>query len=194
MAVNTANIAVGAGKLRTAPVGTDDLDIVLAANADFTDWDDTGPTDDGINVTIAKSYANHSVDQAVDWVASTPTDRNTALEVNLVDMTHGNLKLSLNGGTETLGVGTAQWWDKFEPETDLIETPEDYIATSIESKTLAKVPRIVVIRRALNVDNIAFSYKKDAKTMLACNWAGHFVSDSIPPFAVYTKRLAALIP
>jgi len=192
MAVVAANLMVGPGRLRYAPVGTPDLDIVAAAVADHTDWEDVGPTDDGVNMAVAKSYANHTVDQVPDWVASTITERNTSVEVNLADPTLENLKLSLNGGTVEEGVGTAAIWDKFEPVTDLIGTQEEYTAFTVEGKTLGGLGRIVVIRRALNVDNVAFAYKKDGKTMFACNWAGHFVSDSIPPFAVYTKRVAAL--
>lgn len=184
MGVSTTQMMVGPGRLRKAPVGTDDALIIAGAVPDFTGWSDVGATDDGINMTIAKSYANHTVDQSPDWVASTITERHVQIEINLVEQTLDNLKLSLNGGVITTGAN----WDTYTPDTDLISTQEQYTAFTVEGVTLAGKKRIIAVRRALNVDNVGFSYKKDAKTMFACSWAGHFVSDAIAPFVVYTQK------
>jgi hypothetical protein len=193
MPVSTTTMMVGPGVLRRAPVGTDDAAIIAAATPTYASaWETVGATDGGIGLTIAKSYANHSVDQAADWVASTITERHAQLEISLVEMSLSNLKISLNGGTITTGSGTGVGgaWDKYEPATDLIATQEEYGAFAIEGKTLSGLIRVIVIRRCLNVADVTSSFKKDEKTMLASTWAGHFVSDSIPPFVVYTQKAA----
>lgn len=191
MPVSTTQMMVGPGVLRRAPVGTDDAAIIAAADPTWAvAWETVGATDGGIGLTIAKSYANHTVDQAADWVASTITERHAQLEISLVEMTLKNLRISLNGGTITTGSGTGVggMWDKYEPDTDLIATQEEYGAFAIEAKTLAGKTRIIVVRRSLNVADVTASFKKDEKTMLASTWAGHFVSDSIAPFVVYTQQ------
>lgn len=186
MTINTSQMMVGPGKLRYAAVGTDDSLIVAAFTPSWTGWTEVGATDDGVNMSIAKNYANHTVDQSPDWVASTITDRHTTLQTNVVES--GDLaRLSLvnNGG---LTLSTNPSWTSYQPNTDLISTQETYIALAVEGKKLNGKTQIIVIRRALNVDSIDFAYKKDAKTMLAMSLAGHYVSDSIAPFIVYSQN------
>lgn len=185
--VNTAQMMVGPGKLRWATVGTDDALIVAAYTPNWTSWTEVGATDGGVQMSIAKDYANHTVDQVADWVASTITERHVTVQTNVVES--GDLaKLSLvnNGGTTTPSFNPS--WDKYEPTTDLIATQETYIAVALEGVTTAGKKRIIVARRVLNVDSIAFEFKKDAKTMLTLNFAGHYVSDTIAPFVVYSQN------
>lgn len=185
--VNTAQMMIGPGKFRYAPVGTDDSLIVAAYTPSWTNWLEGGATDGGVQMSIAKDYANHTVDQVADWVASTITERHVTLQTSLVES--GDLaRLSLvnNGGTTTPSFNPS--WDKYEPTTDLIATQETYIMASVEGVTLAGKKRIIVARRVLNVDSIAWEYKKDAKTMYGLSFAGHYVSDTVAPFVVYNQR------
>lgn len=185
MTITTAQMMVGPGRVRYAPVGTDDTQIITTAAPLWTGWTDIGSTDGGVDMSIAKNYANHTIDQTAFWVASTITDEHTTLQTNVVEA--GDLaKLSLvnNGGVIT---STNPSWTTYSPLTDLIATQETYIAVAVEGKTLAGKTRIVVCRKVLNVSAIAFSFKKDAKTMLALNFAGHFVSDTLAPWVEYSQ-------
>lgn len=185
--VNTAQMMVGPGKLRWATVGIDDTLIVATYTPSWTNWNDVGSTDGGVKMSIAKSYANHTVDQVADWVASSITERHVTAQTDVVES--GDIaKLSLvnNGGTTTLSFNPS--WDKYEPTTDLIATQETYIALGLEGVTLAGKKRIIIARRVLNVDSISFEFKKDGKTMYSLNFAGHYVSDTIPPWVIYSQN------
>jgi len=185
--VDTANMMVGPGKMRWAPVGTDDALIVASGTPTWGGtWTEVGSTDGGVQFSIAKDYANHDVDQVADWVASTITSRHTMMQTNLVES--GNLaKLSLvNNGGVSASVNAS--WDKYEPTTDLIATQETYIMVSVEGKTLAGKSWIAVARRVLNVDSVQFDFKKDGKTMYSLSFAGHYVDDTHPPFVMYKQK------
>jgi hypothetical protein len=184
--VNTADMMIGPGKLRYAPVGTDDALIVATYTPNWTSWTEVGATDGGVQMSIAKDYANHSIDQVADWVASTITERHTTVQTSVVEA--GNLaKLALvnNGGTTTPSFNPS--WAKYEPTTDLIVTQETYISVALEGVTLAGKKRIIVARRVLNVDSVSWEHKKDGKTMYGLSFAGHYVSDTVAPFVVYSQ-------
>jgi hypothetical protein len=189
MAIQAVNLMVGPGRLWYKPFDEsfDPATIVAAAAPSFSSFTDIGATDDGLNITVAKSYTNHTVDQTADWVASTITERSTRVEVNLAEPTLANLSLALNGGT-TASVNAS--WDSYEPNTDLISTQEEYITLAIEGVTLGGKKSVLVINKALNVDDTAFSYKKDTKTMFGCNWGGHYVSEDVAPFIQYIQHTA----
>lgn len=186
MTITVASMMVGPGRMRWAPVGTDDSLIIAGNTASWTGWTDVGSTDGGIQLAIAKDYANHEIDQTPDWVASTITSRHMTVQTSLVET--GDLaKLSLvnNGGVIA---STNPSWTSYSPNTDLISTQETYIAIAVEGKRLDGKPVIEVIRRVLNVDSVAFDFKKDAKTMYGLSFAGHFVSDALAPFITYVHN------
>lgn len=185
--VNTSQMMIGPGRLRWAPVGTDDALIVAGYTPSWTSWTDIGATDGGVQMSIAKDYTNHTVDQVADWVASTINERHVTVQTEVVES--GDLaRISLvnNGGTTTPSFNAS--WDKYEPTTDLIATQETYIAVGLEGKALDGKKMIIVARRVLNVDSIAFEFKKDGKTTLGLNFAGHYVSDTIAPFVIYKQN------
>ncbi len=71
---------------------------------------------------------------------------------------------------------------------DLVAVQETYIAMSLEGVTLGGRKRIIVARRVLNVDSISFEFKKDGKTMYTLSFAGHYVSDTVPPWVIYSQN------
>lgn len=183
--ITSAKLMVGPGKLRWAPVGTDDSQIIATAQPNWAGWQDVGMTDGGLGMSVAKNYANHTVDQTPDWVASTITERHFTINTSVVEA--GDLaKLALvNNGGVTASPNAS--WNSYEPITDLIATQETYIAVAAEGNTLDGKKAIIVVRKVLNVDSIAFDMKKDAKTMYGLSFAGHFVSDTVAPFIMYTQ-------
>jgi hypothetical protein len=165
-----------------------DLKVVAAAQPDWSDWEYFGLTSGGLQAALEKSYTNHRVDQAPDWVASTIDERHASISTNLVQVSLDNLSRANNGGLITTGVGTAGAWDSWEPITDTLETPEDYIGLGIEGRRLDGKRMITVIRKTLSTDNMTFPFVRDGLTMFSVNWAGHFVADDIAPVVVYTQR------
>ena len=189
----SGEIMVGPGKLRTAVVTADDakeLTVIAAAVPVWAEatWTYQGLTDGGVQASLQKSYANHTVDQAPDWVASTITERHASIATNLAVATLDKIKLANNGGEIVTGVGTGAAWDRWEPTVDTLETPETYLCLAIEGRRQDGKRLIAMIRRALSVDNMDFSFTKDGKTMWSVSWAGHFVSDTVAPVAIYTER------
>jgi hypothetical protein len=186
------DLMVGACKLYTGVTITDsatDLGFLgTGGTPDFSSLTYQGLTDGGVQAAIQKSYANHTVDQSPDWIASTITERHPSISTNLATATLDKLKLANNGGTITTGVGTGALWDKWEPEVDVIENPETYISIVLYGRKLSGKKMITVMRRCLSVDNTEFAFTKDSKTMFSCSWAGHFVSDTVAPMIVYTQR------
>lgn len=180
----SGDIMVGPGKIYTAPVGTDDSLVIATSVPSYTGWTYAGLTDGGVDFSIEKTYANHTVDQSPDWVASTITERHALAATNLVTTTLANLQLGLNSGTVTTGAN----WDTYTPITDLIATQETYTALLIVGNTLAGKIRMLGVRRCLSVDKLSMPFKKDSKTMYSVSWAGHFVSDTVAPFVVYTQH------
>lgn len=181
-------LLIGACKIRTAPVGTDDELIIDGTAPDFTGWNYLGLTDGGVNASLQKSYANHTVDQSPDWVASTITERHASIASTLAAFTLDKIQAANNGGTIVTGVGTAGAWDSWEPITDVLETPEEYISLSLEGRRQDGKRAIIVVRRTLSVENMDFAFTKEAKTTLGVSWAGHYVSDDVAPMVVYTQR------
>lgn len=185
----SGDIMVGPGKLRTAVVGVDELAVIAGATPVWgSEWTYQGLTDGGVQASLQKSYANHSVDQAPDWVASTITERHASIATSLAIATLDKIKLANNGGEIVTGVGTGAAWDRWEPTVDTLETPETYLCLAIEGRRQDGKRMISVVRRALSVDNMDFSFTKDGKTMWSVSWAGHFVSDTVAPVAIYTQR------
>lgn len=187
-------IMVGPGKLYMidpgglgqgiTDVAASETTVMASGTPDWTAWTYLGLTDGGVDAALEKSYANHTVDQAPDWVASTITERHASLSTNLVAVTLDNLSKANNGGLVTTGAN----WDYWEPTVDTLETPDKYIGLAVMSKRLDGKRMVAFIRKALSVDNMSIPFKKDAKTMFSVNWAGHFVSDVIAPIRVYTAH------
>lgn len=190
-------LMVGAGKLYTIDPGNlgqglpdDTIELAALATAvpDFSTWTYMGLTDGGTQAALEKSYANHTVDQAPDWIASTITERHPSVSTNLVAATLNNLSRANNGGVIATGKGAGGNWDRWEPTIDVLENPEHYVGLAIHGRRLDGKRMVVVMRRVLSVDNMSMPFQKDAKTQFSANWAGHFVSDTTASMAVYTQR------
>lgn len=185
--VNTSKMMVGPGRLRWAPVGTDDSLIVAGYTPTWTNWNDIGSTDGGVQMSIAKDYTNHTVDQVAYWVASTINEQHVTVQTNVVESGDlGAIALLNNGGTTSLSFNPS--WDKYEPTIDLVATQETYVMVGLEGRALDGKRMIIIARRVLNVDSIQFEFKKDGKTMLGLNFASHYVSDTVAPYVIYKQN------
>lgn len=120
---NPANIALGPGILKIAPLGT-------AGPANLDDawvaaWTDLGYTNDGSTQSIAPAYEDVEVAEELEALDSIQTGRVLSVSFTLAENTSQNLKAALNGGTvtfTTVGGGVTRAFTKFEPPALGVET------------------------------------------------------------------------
>lgn len=182
MSVNILNILAGPVDVYEAPVGTpepteaDNLTSV-ALNAA---WRDCGGSNGGAKMVISQKFGQVTADQTVDILASLASERVVTAELNLLETTLTNLKMTNNGGTITTGANTS----KFEPVNNTVTTPVTYRSLLLKgTSAVNQKVGILVLRRTLVTSDVSFSYIKDNATMLGVTLSSHFVSAAIPPFA-----------
>lgn len=145
------------------------------------DWTDVGGTEGGLTLTIEQSYTELVVDQVVDRVGSRLTARTMTMATNLAEPTLENLSRILNGGgTVTTGSG----FKAFEPANDTSATQPTYSKLIFDGIAPLGGRRRVIGRRMLSTENVEFAYAKDSQTVFSVTFTGHFVSASVPPFAI----------
>lgn len=100
---NPATIALGAGTLYIAPLGTPEP--TNLATAWDEDWIDLGYTAEGSEFAYEITSAPVEVAEELDPVRIVTTGRNARVNFALAEITAANLKRALNGGTITSGTG-----------------------------------------------------------------------------------------
>lgn len=178
MPINVSNMIAGPADLYYFPVGGTEPTTPIG----FTppaDWTSAGGTDGGVAVTVGQTFETVNSDQTVDIIASLPTERKTTIETQLLERTMTNLKASLNGGTIVTGATV----DTFEPITDLVAVPPDYTGIGLYGKSAINGKRgLLIVRRCLVTDDVAFSYQKGAAQALGVTWTAHYVDSDTGPW------------
>lgn len=186
MAATVTNLIMGAGDVYAGDFGaTEPADTNTALNsAPSTPFVDCGGTTDGVNLETNLEYATLKVDQIVDNPGRRLTGREFNLTTNLAEPTLANLSLAMNKlGTTTVGTAPAvsTFVPTAAPRPGSVPT---YAAIIIDGSAPQGFRRRVIGRKMLSVEGAKFAYSKDDQTVLAVSFAGHFVSDSIPPYKV----------
>lgn len=105
----TANVRVGPGTLKIAPLGTaEPTDLATAWNAA---WVDMGYTAEGSEFTFDNTYEDVDVAEELEAIAILQTARQIMASFECAELTADNLEIAFNGGTVTTGVSTTE----FEP-------------------------------------------------------------------------------
>jgi hypothetical protein len=180
ISVTASNLTLGPGTLfHGLETAADPADLNTdPAAPDFTD---VGGTSDGVTLSIEQEYTELTVDQIVDRVGSRLTSRTMTIATNLAEPTLENLSLVLNGGgTVTPGAGSKT----FEPSNDTSATQPTYCKLVFDGIAPGGGRRRVIGRRMLSTESVEFAYSKDEQTVFSVTFTGHFVSASVPPFAV----------
>ena len=176
MGVTVTNLIQGPATLYAAPFGTAE-----PADADTdpaTGWIDLGGTQDGVTATVELSYQELSVDQVVDVPGQTITRRMAKIKTNLAEATLANWALVLNELASSVAAGS------FTPSNGIEAFAANYTALILDGIAPGGFRRRVIARRCLQVSNVDSSYKKDSQTLIPAEWGAHYVSPSIPPFAI----------
>jgi len=147
-----------------------------------TAWSDLGGTQDGVNLEIAREYAELEVDQLVDVPERRLTKREFSIATNLAEATIENLALTLNEATATVTTGSG--FKTFVPTTTTSATQPTYVPILLDGYAPSQNRRRVIGRRMLSIDPVSTTYRKDGQTMWNARWAGHYVSSTLAPFKV----------
>lgn len=182
MGVTVTNLLQGPATLYHAPFGSPEP---ATANTAFsTAWTDLGGTSDGAKSTVELEYTKKMVDQIVDAAGATLTSRNAKIGTTLAEATLENWARSLNELT------TSSITDgKFTPSNGVPGEP-NYSAIALKGLGPSGKPRLVIVRRALQVANVESAHKKDGMQLLPVQWKAYYVSASIAPFVVIDKQAA----
>lgn len=183
MAVTVNNLIMGPGTMYKGDFGaTEPADALINSSPAASAWTDVGGTMDGVELAIMQTYTELQVDQIVDIPGRRLTKREFTVKTNLAEPTLEHLDYLMNSATG--GVQTGSGHKYLEPDVSNSATQPDYKAFIFDGFAPSSLRRRVIGRKMLNVEDIAFAYKKDEQTVYTVSLSGHFVSDSIKPFKV----------
>lgn len=173
MAVTTTNLIQGPANMWVAPFGTAEP---AAFAAPGVGWVDVGGTKDGVSLVIESSFSVLSVDQIVDEVGRTRTERKTSVKTSLAEATLENLARAIAEAAPVSGV--------LEPALDGTAFMPAYLAVLFDGIAPGGKIRRVIARKVLGVDSTEVAYKKDDQTVIPATFAAHYVSSSIKPWKI----------
>lgn len=147
-----ANVRVGPGILKIAPVGsTEPTDLATAWDAA---WVDLGYTEEGSTFSFDNTFEDVEVAEELDPVAILQTARNIAVSFALAELTADNLQTALNGGTiTTSGVAPAEI-ATFEPPE-----PGDFTYIALGWESVDTLERWV-FRKGLQTGTVEIARRK----------------------------------
>lgn len=183
MPVTVANLIQGPGTLYRGAFGaTEPADTAVNTTPPSSSWTDLGGTQDGVKLVISHEYKELEVDQIVDIPERRLIKREPRIETNLAEATLTNLTYALNDttGTTSSGAGFAA----FDPTNTTSATQPTYGAYILDGFAPSGFRRRVFLRRALTVEGIESSYKKDDQTLFPVKFSGHYVSASVRPYRI----------
>lgn len=176
MSVTAANLLQGPVTLYYGTFGAAepaDLDTDPTGPA----WTDLGGTSDGLELEVADEWSQLTVDQLIMAPASRRTGRAVTAKSNLAEVTLENLQRAISqfdGLTTTDGVKELALTDgigAFQPT---------YGALLADGYAPGGTRRRIILRKVVQSDSTAQSYKKDDQTLIPVTFMAHFVSASIP--------------
>jgi hypothetical protein len=182
VAVTATNLTMGPGTLYHGAEGATEPALAdVGTPPPAPDFTDVGGTNDGVTLAVEQEYTELTVDQIVDRVGSRLTNRTMTIATNLAEPTLENLSFALNGGG-TVATGTG--YKSFEPANDTSATQPTYSKLIFDGIAPGGGNRRVIGRRMLSTENVEFAYSKDEQTVFSVTFTAHFVSASVPPFAI----------
>ena len=171
MSVTTTNLIQGPAIIYAAPFGSTEPATISTLPA--TPFADLGGTMDGLELEVADSYNNLTVDQLVMSPGTTRSERKVTLKTNLAEATLKNLALAISNSdpvTNVLSLDDGLDNGGFTPK---------YLAIIMDGIAPGGFRRRVKIRKALNTDKAASAYKKDEQTVIPVAFEAFYVSSAI---------------
>lgn len=188
MAGSVTNLIQGAGVLYVGAFGaTEPADSAIGEAPASADWTDVGFTEGGVEFSIAQEYAELEVDQIVDIPGTRLTKREFTISTNLAEATLENLNFALNndGVTNVEAGESTPGTEAFEPDAYAPNQGEPlYRALIFDGIAPNGRPRRIIVRRALQTGDVAFSYSKEDQTVFSVEFGAHYVSNAIKPYKI----------
>jgi len=190
MALTPGRAAMGPGNIYVADYGTAEpqenaTGIMTTPSAS---WVDCGGTLGGVTVSFGPKYKNLEFDQVTMPVGARKTEDSVIVKVKLAEVTLGNLDLIMSGGTLTNGTG----FDKLAPEVALTGTSEpEYKALIIDGSGPLGYRRRIILRKALNTNNISIEYNKDNQQVFEAEFTGFYVSPTTDAYVFLQDTLSS---
>jgi hypothetical protein len=131
------------------------------------------------------TFAELEVDQIVDIVGRRLTKRELDVETNLAEPTLASLALALNNAAPTVSGA----FSTLDPDNTSAATQLTYKALIVDGYAPQDASgntmrRRVIIRKALQSDNVEYAYGKGDQTVFKVKFSAHYVSASIKPFHI----------
>jgi hypothetical protein len=181
MSVTTTNLIQGPATLYVGLFGAaEPADAAVNAIPAASAWTDMGATDGGVKLTVNQTYSVLNVDQIVDNPERRLTSREVSVQTNLAEPTMANLVIALNGGTAATATGVAT----YDPVASASAQVPTYSALILDGVAPGNFRRRVIVRKALNTQNVESDFKKDGQSYWTVTFSSHYVSTSIKPFRI----------
>lgn len=188
MTATVTNLVQGPATLYIGAFGaTEPANAAVNSTPQASAWTDLGGTQGGVELTINQDYKELEVDQVVDVPGRRLVKRDMSVKTNLAEPTLANLTYALNDGTVAAsGTGFAGY---YEPAFTDSATQPTYRAVichgwAAGAGATTSKRRMVILRKVLSTDNVAFAYKKDDQTVFTVQWSVHYVTSAIAPFKI----------
>lgn len=183
MPVTVANLIQGPATLYSGAFGaTEPADTAVNVVPPSSSWTDAGGTQDGVKLIVSHDYKELEVDQIVDIPESRLIKREVRIETNFAEPTLTNLTYILNESSGALSSGAG--FQAFDPTITTSATQPNYRAYILDGYAPAGFRRRIFLRRAIGVEGIEASYKKDDQTLWPGKLKGHYVSASVRPYRI----------
>lgn len=173
MAVTSTNLLQGPATLYWAPFGS--AEPTTLATAPAAPWIDLGGTNDGLELEVADEYAQLTVDQLLMAPESRRTSRAVTLKTNLAEATLENFARTINNSQPVTATGTKS----LDLDDGVAAFQPTYSAILLDGYAPGGQRRRIVIRKTLQTDSTAHSYKKDDQTLFPATFMAHYVSSSV---------------
>jgi hypothetical protein len=186
---------VGPGALHRGDFGAaEPADTAVATALSSEVWPDLGATDGGVTVTASKEYFRLRMDQTVESPGRRLTELDVTLATNLAEPTLENWGVALadaasavtTGGTGSTGYAAMDIGGPDEPGQE-----PDYSAVIFRGRAPGGKRRLVIVRKALSIEEVESEYKKDDQTFIPVTFGAHWVSPSVKSVHCVDERPSA---
>jgi hypothetical protein len=185
--ITTTDILIGPGQLWWGlfPLEPADADIGTPPGAGFAD---AGATSGGLTQTVAQTFFEAEVDQAVDAVARRLINRRITLATSMAEATLEKLAIALNHDPATavetiVGPPAAKKLELLVGQdamrlTDLVIVVDGFAPSDGAAKM-----RRTIIRKCNSIESVGKAYQKDATTLIPVTFGALYVDATTSPVA-----------
>lgn len=174
MSVTSTNLIQGPATLYAGAFGV--TEPAAVGTAPGAGWDDLGGTKDGVELNIADTYSELTVDQVIYDVERRRIARKVSIKTVLAEATLENLARATNN--------TAPASDVLTGDDGLTAFSPAYQAVLLDGIAPGGFRRRVIVRKVLATEAVGTAYKKDGMTLVPVTFMGHWVSTSIAPYVI----------